>query len=170
MYIGSQQPCKHKQTLDQTVPWEQRCCYDISDWMIGQMSKSGAKTRYSPFIKAFNQYLSPPCVQTFPHIFSCMSGKSLQFKDGDMANQERYSRSIIIGPCDTVNPPTQKTHNDPQTHCIHTMPPPLQSNYHDNWGVHKTAQRPVNIYRGYSINSFISKQQQKTPNTHTHTV
>lgn len=80
--------------------------------------------------------------------------------------------SIIISPCDPL--PTQ-THTQWSPSHINTVLGSLVSNYHDNWGVHHAAQRLVNIFSGYSINSFITKQQQKKlhpPNlslTHTQT-
>lgn len=38
----------------------------------------------------------------------------------------------------------------------------LMANY-DNWGIYHTAQTLVNILSGYSINSFIAKQQHEKP-------
>lgn len=90
--------------------------------------------------------------------------------------------SIIKGPCDSL--PTH-TYTQWSSAHINTVLGSLVSNYHDNWGVHHAAQRLVNIFSGYSINSFITKQQQKPPpppisllqthtntkgHTHTHTV
>lgn len=73
------------------------------------------------------------------------------------------------------------THPHPVTHTQFpkhnsTVPGSLASNYHDNWDVYHTAQRLVNIFSGYSINSFITKQQNEKTlplppipcHTHTH--
>ncbi len=82
--------------------------------------------------------------------------------------------SIITG---TSDPPPTHTYTQWSPAHMNTGLRSLVSNYHDNWGVHHAAQRLVNIFSGYSINSFITKQQQKNPtppisllHTHTNTV
>lgn len=105
-----------------------------------------------------------------------MSGtKNPLFKHRATANQKKQQQCIV-----STSTHTHVCTQQSQFH-INTAMCSLVSNYPDNWGFRQHKDWLVNIFNGYSISGFITKQQHKNPtpqpislsytrSTHTHTV